>query len=81
MTNQDRQVLDAWAREDGYNDFDTFIRLGGSVIEAADGLGRKIEELQRTRDALSRWTPGAIDPEATEPEKAAEVSTGAVEGA
>lgn len=37
--------LDRWARDFGYNDYDTFIRGGGSVGEAMRDISRNISRL------------------------------------
>ena len=53
-TNQ-RRALDRWARNQGYADFDTFIRTGGSIVEAREDIGHRIAMLESARVALGRY--------------------------
>jgi hypothetical protein len=50
-TNQ-RRALDRWARNQGYADFDTFIRTGGSIVEAIRDINHEIDMLEEARGAL-----------------------------
>ena len=52
--------LDRWARDYGHNDFDTYIRAGGSVGEAMRDISRRIRRLV---EALKQLQP-EIAPEA-----------------
>jgi hypothetical protein len=44
--------LNQWARYFGYNDFDTFIRAGGSILDAARDIAQRIRTLQAALKAL-----------------------------
>jgi hypothetical protein len=46
-----RRALDNWARDEGYSDFDTYVRGGGSILAARQDIERRIERLQTAR----RW--------------------------
>jgi hypothetical protein len=50
-TNQ-RRALNRWARDQGYADFDTFIRTGGSIVEAIRDINHEIDMLEEARGAL-----------------------------
>jgi hypothetical protein len=53
-TNQ-RRALDRWARNQGYADFDTYIRVGGSIAEARADIGHRIAMLESARGALGGY--------------------------
>jgi hypothetical protein len=46
-----RRALDNWARDEGYSDFDTYVRGGGSALDARQGILRRIARLT----AALRW--------------------------
>jgi hypothetical protein len=46
--------LNQWARYYGYNDFDTYIRAGGSIVEAVDDIRKRIAVLQTALTELAR---------------------------
>lgn len=50
-TNE-RRALDRWARNQGHADFDTFIRVGGSIVEAIRVINHDIDMLETARRAL-----------------------------
>ena len=55
MMPADRKVqkaLDRWARDFGHNDFDTYIRTGGSIAEAADDIRKGIRLLEAALAAI-----------------------------
>jgi hypothetical protein len=54
----ERRALDRWARSEGYHDLDTFIRAGGSMMEALQRVERELQRLQQVRALLSRWVAG-----------------------
>jgi hypothetical protein len=53
-TNE-RRALDRWARNQGYADFDTYIRIGGSIAEARADIGHRIAMLESARVALGGY--------------------------
>jgi hypothetical protein len=48
--------IDRWARDYGHADFDTFIRVGGSVGEAMRDISRRIRSLQLALNSLNVLT-------------------------
>jgi hypothetical protein len=58
MPDTERRALDRWARNQGYADFDTYIRIGGSIAEARADIGHRIAMLESARVALGRYQPG-----------------------
>jgi hypothetical protein len=46
------KALDSWARQFGYSDFDTYIRGGGSVLDAAQDIAKRIRVLSEAMKAL-----------------------------
>src|SRR5262249_52090797 len=52
-----RRALDRWARTTGWADFDTYIRLGGSVSDAARDIDAKVLWLNKARAALYDYAP------------------------
>ena len=68
MTRQDERrarALDRWARDRGWSDFDTFIRVGGSIAEACEDIDHRITMLEDARVALGRY--GDNQPEDRKP--------------
>jgi hypothetical protein len=49
------RALNRWARGRGYADFDTFIRVGGSIAEACEDIDHRIAMLEDARVALGRY--------------------------
>jgi hypothetical protein len=52
MPDTERHSLNRWARNQGYADFDTFIRTGGSIVEAIRDINHEIDMLEEARGAL-----------------------------
>ena len=61
-----RRALDRWARLTGWADFDTYIRLGGSVSDAAKDIAGRALWLSRAAAALPSYTPPP-EPKGAEP--------------
>jgi hypothetical protein len=57
MTNRTdkRRALDRWARNQGYADFDTYIRVGGSIAEACENIDHRIAMLEDAKVAAGRY--------------------------
>jgi len=53
--SDERRALDRWARDRGWSDFDTFIRVGGSIAEACEDIDHRIAMLEDARVALGRY--------------------------
>jgi hypothetical protein len=53
--SDERRALDRWARDRGWSDFDTFIRVGGSIAEACEDIDHRIAMLEHARVALGRY--------------------------
>ena len=53
MTPSQKKALDWWARDFGYNDFDTYIRSGGSVDDAAQNIRQRINTLLDALHAIT----------------------------
>jgi hypothetical protein len=60
-----RRALDRWARATGWADFDTYVRLGGSIGDAARDIAGRVLWLNRATAALHSYTP---PPEPKRPE-------------
>jgi hypothetical protein len=54
------KALDSWARQFGYSDFDTYIRAGGSIAEAANDIRKRVRILNAALQALEKF-PAATD--------------------
>jgi hypothetical protein len=66
------KALDSWARQFGYADFDTYVRTGGSIADAADDIRKRIQVLQAALDALHpQPAPEPVEARAAEQAKAA----------
>ena len=52
----ERRALNRWARNQGWNDFDTFVRTGGSIAEAREDIDHRIAMLETARTALARYS-------------------------
>ena len=50
-----RRQLDAWCRYLGYADFDTYLRAGGSVVEAVSVLANLRDSVGMAIDALAKF--------------------------
>ena len=50
-----RRARDRWARDRGWSDFDTYIRVGGSIAEARADIGHRIAMLEDARVAVGRY--------------------------
>jgi hypothetical protein len=48
-----RLAIDHWARERGYHDYDTYIRTGGSVADAAQNIRQRINTLLDALHAIT----------------------------
>jgi hypothetical protein len=46
------KALDSWARQYGVSDWDTYIRSGGSILDAAGDIAQRIRRLQDALKAL-----------------------------
>lgn len=51
--NEDR-ALERWARSEGYCDMDTYLRIGGSLMDARRSLRHRIEMAQLALAAITR---------------------------
>jgi hypothetical protein len=65
-------ALNRWARDFGYNDFDTFVRAGGSILDAAKDIAQRIRSLQDALKALpmdprylDQRAPYLVEPDVT----------------
>jgi len=52
-----RRALDRWARLTGWADFDTYVRLGGSIGDAARDIADRVLWLNRASAALHSYAP------------------------
>jgi hypothetical protein len=57
--------LDRWAREFGYNDFDTFMRTNANIEEARRDIRQRIRWLHNALDAIEEREPPAAEQAAT----------------
>ena len=58
-----RRYLNAWAREQGYSDYDTYLAIGGKVSDTAASLSREMKRIGYALGVLY----GAGEPEPFEP--------------
>ena len=68
-----RKDLDRWAREFGYNDFDTFVRSGGgSILEARRDITQRIHALHDALTALENYVGRTAEQIAAEADQKAQ---------
>jgi hypothetical protein len=56
------KALDQWARDCGYNDFDTYVRAGGSIIDAVEDIRSRIRKLEYALIEIGPMDPRPILP-------------------
>lgn len=60
----DRKALNRWARDHDCADFDTYIRVGGSILDARRMIRQQILDLKAALAALDSQTAGQRTPQA-----------------
>jgi hypothetical protein len=70
------KALDSWARQYGVSDWDTYIRSGGSILDAARDIRLRIRRLE---DALTALTEVTLEPENPTPAGSLDLTTGKLE--
>lgn len=75
-----RRALDNWARDEGYSNFDTYIRTGGSLLAASQDIVRRIERLTTALRWIWDFPVAEAEPSTIDPEVLAAVRQGAAIG-
>lgn len=52
-----RRLLDAWAVDTGYNDFDTYLATGGSILGCRDDLIHRRDNIDQVLRFLHQLSP------------------------